>query len=330
MTKRILANTLAVAVVFMSGGVTRGADDPAALKKTRDELQTKQSAVIKEMADLRRDAEKSGDLAKAKQALADAMAAYNAKVAASEKVAAARKTADEVQAAGRAVATAEAATDPALAPVQKALAAADDAAFDIESELRVAEYVMNELRRKAARAPETRTLKATEQTATEAFYAARKAAKDVEPAKAARDAAEKAHEDAVTAAVSASPAGQEQQAKIAALQAKVKAARSAHAERMTEFLAARANASRTNPKIAQARDAAEAALTAYRKTVDAEAATERAAVDKAQRALDDAAKAKLEADPNYAHLKKQADAIREQLREINAEIAALKPKAGGL
>ncbi|HSI32519.1 MAG: hypothetical protein ACAI43_19045 [Phycisphaerae bacterium] len=328
-TKRILAGALAAAM-FMSGGTAFGADDPAALKKTRDDLQTKQSTLMKEMSDFRREAEKSGDLAKAKQALADATSAYNAKVASSEKVAAARKAADEALAAARAVTTAEAATDPALAPAQKALMAADDAAFDIESELRVAEYVLNELRRKAARGPELRTLKAAEMTAMEAYYTARKAGKDVEPAKAARDAAEKAYEDAVTVAVNASPAGKEQQAKIAALQAKVKEARTAHQERQSEFMTARANASRTNPKIAAARDAADAAQTAYRKTVDTEAATERAAVDKAQRALDDAAKAKLEADPNYAHLKKQADAIREQLREINADIAALKPKAGGI
>jgi hypothetical protein len=69
------------------------------------------------------------------------------KVAASPKVAAAKKLAEETQAKLKATAEAEIAKNPGVLAAQKDVAAADDAAFDAESQRRIVEYIISELHR---------------------------------------------------------------------------------------------------------------------------------------------------------------------------------------
>ena len=308
--------TCILALGLSGASLAHAADDAGAAKRKRDELQAKQAEVARQLGDLRREIEKTEPVAAALKAAADAKRAYDAKVAASAKVAAARKAVDDATAAARAITDAEMSADHAVLEAQEALAALDDATFDAESQLRVAGFVMSEIRRKAARAADLKPLKAAEAKATEAFYAARQANKDVAAATAARAAASKAYEDALTAKVAASEAGQAQAKKIAELEAKVADARAAAEPALDRLQDAKAEVTRSSAKIARSRQPVDEATAALRDTLAAEAGPERAALDKATQALDETLRAKLDADPKVAALRKQLDGLRQEIREI--------------
>jgi colicin import membrane protein len=309
---------MAFAVAFMVSAA-HGADDADALKKKRDELQAKQAQVNKQIGEIRKTVEQTDEVKAAQKAAADARAAYDAKVAASANVAAAKKKVDELQAAAKALAETETAGSPEYQAAQKDYAAADDAAFDAESQLRIAQFVQQEMKRKVARDAELKPLKAAEQKAAEAYFAAKQANKDVDVAKAAREAATKAYDEAVSAKLASSADGAAQAKKIGDLEAKVKDTRAAVQAANGKLAAAKAAVAKANPKVAESRKAIDEAMTAQRKAATEDAAAERAAYDKAQRALDEAVRAKLDADPKVVELRKQLDGVRAEMKELTAK-----------
>jgi hypothetical protein len=295
-------------------------------QKRREELQTKREALFTELNDVRKSIEKSDAVAAAQKALADAKILYEAKIAESPRIVAAKKAMDDAAAQVKAITDQEVAADPQVIEAQKAIAAADDAYFDAQSELRIAEYVLSEMKRKAARNPDLKALKVKDNAASEAYYAARKAGKGVDAAKAAREASTKELDEAISAKVAASPQGQAQLKKIADLEAKVKETRLAMQPLNAKLSDARSKAATAGPKVTEARKAADAAAQAYRDTLHDEAEIEKAKVDDAAKALDDLVTTKLAAEPKVIELRKQMEGIREQIKEVSAQVKAQKAK----
>lgn len=324
MKMRIIIASLALAIGTL--GVARAADDADSLKKRRDELQSKREALFTQLNDVRKSIEKSDAVAAAQKALADAKVLYEAKIAESPRIVAAKKAVDDAAAQLKLVTDQEIAADPQVIEAQKAIATADDAYFDAQSELRIAEYVLSEMRRKAARDAALKPLKVKDNAASDALAAARKAGQGVDAAKAAREASNKELEDAISAKVAATPQGQAQLKKIAELEAKVKEARLAMQPLSVKLSEARSKAAATGPKITEARKAVDAAAQTYHDTLHDEAEIERAKVDEAAKALDDIVTTKLAAEPKVIELRKQMEGIREQIKEVSAQVKAQKAK----
>jgi hypothetical protein len=318
--------TAGLALAIALAGIARGADDAEALKKRRDELQSKREALYSQLNEVRKGIEQSEAVAAAQKALAGAKVLYEAKIAESPHILAAKKAMDDATANAKAVMEAEIAANPEVLEVQKAIAAADEAVFDAGSELRIAEYVLGEMKRKAARGAEIKPLKTKENAASDAYYAARKAGKGVDAAKAAREAASKEVEDAVAAKVAASPQGQAQLKTIADLEAKVKTARAAMQPLSAKLSEVRNKVSSAGPKTTEARKAADDAAMAYRQTLRDEAEVERSKMDEAARALDELVTSKLAAEPRVIELRKQMEGLREQIKAVSAQVKAQKTK----
>jgi len=324
MKMRVITAGLALAIGFT--GIARGAEDADALKKRRDELQTKREALFTQLNEVRKDIEKSDSVAAAQKALAGAKIIYEAKIAESPRIVAAKAAMDEAAAKAKAVADEELAASPEVMEAQKAIAAADDAVFDAGSQLRIAEYVLSEMKRKAARDADLKPLKAKDNAASDAYYAARKAGKGVDQAKAAREATTKELEDTIAAKVAATAEGQAQLKKIAELEAKVKETRAAMQPLNTKLSEAKNKVGNSGPKTTEARKVADAAAMAYREILRDEAEVEKSKVDEAAKALDELVTAKLAGEPKVLELRKQLDGLREQIKEVSAQVKAQKAK----
>jgi chromosome segregation ATPase len=324
MNFRLLAMGLVLAIGL--GGVARGEENAAALKKRKEELQNKRDALFSELNDVRKSIEKSEAVANAQKAVAAARVIYEAKIAESEKIATAKKAMDDTLAHIKVVVEAQVAANPQVLEMQKAMAAADDAVFDAGSELRIAEYVLGEMRRKAARGDDIKPFRAADNAAVEAMYAARKAGSGVEAAKAARDKVNKSLDEAIAAKVAATPEGQAQLKKIAALEAKVKETRAAMEPLSGKLSTLRSKVSNSDEQIVEARKAADAAAVAYREAMSEEAEVEKAKLDQATKALDEIVTAKLAGDPKVIEIRKQMDGLRDQIREVSAQWKAVAQK----
>ena len=329
---RLIAASLLVFALAISPTV-RAADDVDTLKKKRQAVEAKLSEENEQMRQLRRTLAKDADLAAAYKTLADAKAAYDQKMTSDPKVTAAAK----------------AQTD----------ATATDAADDAESDLRVANFVQTEMKRKAARDPELKKLlaetvkadaalravpssapalaapykavtdakrafeddrSAAQRTALEnaqkALDEAVKGSKEAADAKAARDAAQKTYEEHLQSKLTDSAEGQAQAKKIQDLEQKVKDAHAAGKTASQKLLDAQAKANKSDPKIAEARTARETVATDYKKALDTATATERAAVDTAQKAVDTKLQEKLAADPKAAEIKKQIETLSKEAHDL--------------
>jgi hypothetical protein len=310
---------IALLTLQMSFVPAVAADDAASLKKRQEELRATEAEASRKLGEIRRAVDKDAAVVAARKAAADARAAYDAKVASSARVAAAKKNLDELTAAAKLTADGEYAASPEIKAAQEEIDLADEAVFDADSELRIAEFVMSELRRRAARDESFAPLKAKVDKAEEAFYAARRANQDAEPAKAERAAASQALADAIAAKVAATPEGAAQAKKIAALERKAKQARAAVDPAQRRLYEARNILNEDNPKLAEYRQIIDVAQRSLRDTADVEAADERAVLENAQRIVEETVQAKLDADPKVAELRKQLDGVREQIRELAAK-----------
>jgi hypothetical protein len=295
------------------------ADDADSLRKKRNALENKEAEVFRQLGEFRRGVEKADTVVAAQKALNEARAAYEAKLTSSARYAAAKKNLDELLAASKATADAESTNNPEVLAAIREAESADDAAFELDSQLRVAEFVLAEMKRKTARDPELAKLKAAEAKALEAFYAARQANQGVETAKSQREAATKAFDDAVTARLAASADGAAQLKKVADLEARAKAARQAAPAALAKVQTVKASVLTDNPKLVEYREVIEIAQTSLRDTAVAEAGPERDAYDQAQRALEEAVRVKMEADPKVVDLRNQLDGVRAEMRELSAK-----------
>jgi hypothetical protein len=307
-----------VAALCVCSGVF--AADLEALKKQRAELTTKHNELSQAYYDIRRAVEKSDEIAPLRKGVEDAKKALDAKLAASAKVQSAKKGQEEEYAHARTVAEAEVNADPEMQVINKEYAAADEAVFDLQSEKRIAEFVLSEMRRKVARDPSLKELKQAEYRAEDAL--GRAAADAKEAAKAQRDATRKALEDAINAKLEALPAAQEQRKKIADLDARIKAASDALEPIYRKQSEARSRIAQANAKVMDARKAADDAAQVYRKIMEEEAGVEQAAYAKAMDAYNAAVKEKLAADPKVAGLRKQINELDQQLSELREAMRA--------
>jgi hypothetical protein len=290
------------------------ANDLDALKKKRSELESKQNALSREYYDIRRNIEKSDELAALRKSVDDAKKALDAKLAASAKVQSAKKGMEEEYTHARSVAEAEVNADPEMQVINKEYAAADDAVFDLQSEKRIAEFVLAEMKRKVARDPSLKELKAAQYKAEEAYGQATADAKAA--AKADRDAAYKALDEAINAKLAALPAAQEQQKKIAELDTRINTATGALQPIYRKQSEARSRIAQANAKVTDARKAADDAQQVYRKIIEEEAGAEQSAYAKATDAYNTAVKDKLAAEPKVAELRKQINELDQQLSEV--------------
>ena len=355
---RLIAASLLVFALAVSPTV-RAADDVDTLKKKRQAVEAKLSEENEQMRQLRRTLAKDADLAAAYKTLADAKAAYDQKMTSDPKVTAAAKAQTDATATARQATDAALAANPDVVAAQKEVSTATDAADDAESDLRVANFVQTEMKRKAARDPELKKLlaetvkadaalravpssapalaapykavtdakrafeddrSAAQRTALEnaqkALDEAVKGSKEAADAKAARDAAQKTYEEHLQAKLTASPDGQAQAKKIQDLEQKVKDAHAAGKTASQKLLDAQAKANKSDPKIAEARTARETVATDYKKALDTATATERAAVDTAQKAVDTKLQEKLAADPKAAEIKKQIETLSKEAHDL--------------
>ncbi len=157
-------------------------------------------------------------------------------------------------------------------------------------------------------------------SAQKALDEAVKGSKEAGEAKAARDTAQKAYDEHLLAKLNASPEGQAQVKKIQDLEQKVKDARAAAKTAGQKLIDAQAKATKSDPKIAEARTARESVTTDYRKAVDAATAAEKTAVDEAQKAVDTKLQSKLAADPKAAEIKKQIEDLSKQSHDLGEQI----------
>jgi len=225
------------------------------------------------------------------------------------------------------VADEQVAANPEVLAVQKEMNAADDAMFDAGSQLRIAEFVLGEMRRKAARDADIKPFRAADNAASDVYAAARKAGRGVEAAKAEREKVNKAMDDAIAAKVAATAEGQAQLKKIAELEAKVKETRAAINPISNKLSDVRSKASTADPKILEAKQVSDAAALAYRDAVSEETDSEKAKLDEATKALDDVVTAKLATEPKVIEIRKQMDGLKEQIKEVSAQWKATAQKS---
>lgn len=281
------------------------AADQAKLKESQGKLSAIRASIAKQ-----------DEVVALSKALATARKAMEEKIAADPKVVEARKAAAQASADLRKVTEEEMAASPDYAAAAKEAQTANDAEDDLMSQQRIANFILGEVRRKVSKDPDLKKLSADVASA-EAAVRANPASED---AKKARAAAVKAYDEAVQAKVAANPEGAAQLKKLDEIKGKLAEAanqRKAADQKMAEL---RKTVSAKSEKIATARKAEETATKAVRDAMSAAGADERAAVDKAQKAYNDAVESKFNADQNATQLRKEIDDLNKEMRDLSAQI----------
>ncbi len=311
-------------------GFAAGAEDADGLKKQKQTLEAQISKDNDQLREIRHALAKGDDLAEATKAVADARKAMEDKVAADAKLAEVKKGAIAAEKAVR-DAMDLTATSTEVVAAQKQVTAAEEAAEDVQSQMRIAMFTLNEVKRKVARDPELKKLLAAVAKAETRYHEASKENKQVETvdAKGARDAAQKAYEDALAAKLPANAEAAALQKKIQELEQQAKESQAAVREANKKFMETKDKVAKSDPNVIEARKAAEVANGTYRKAVNEATATEQAAVEAAQKKLTEKMEAKLAADPKAAAIRKELDDLNKQARDVSDQLHKLETPAKG-
>jgi hypothetical protein len=299
----------------MSAGVP-GPGDIEQLKQKHTAAEASLKELTAKLSTLRSALTRQGDMPALAKRLEEATSARDAKAKNDPKVAAARQAANEASAAARKVGDAELATNPEYAGINKELADLEEAAAELQSQERIARFILSEVRSRVARQP---ALKKLVQAKTAALAAARGKGANSAEAKAAADATE-ACAGAVQAKTTADPQGAEQIKKLAEVATKLEATTEARRAAAAKLAPLTRKALARNEKVVAARSAEMAAFTSLRTITAEQTKAEQEALDKAQQAYDDALEARFLANPAAVALRKQVEEVRNQVRELAIEL----------
>jgi len=296
------------------------ADD---LKKQRADAEAKLKEVNAKISAARLAVEKQDDVAKLARDANAARKATTQKAATDPKAVEARQAAVNAAAAVVKTANEEVAASPDYQAIKKDLADQAASVDELESQQRIAGFILGEVHRKVGKEPDLAKLA---QTAEVAATAARGKPADSVEAKTAADA-RKALNETTKAKVSANAQGAEQLKKLEEIAGKLKAAHDARIAGQAKLADARKATLAKSEKYAAASKAAETSAAEARKTTEEQTKAERETFDKAQKAYNEALSAKVKADPAITQLRKDAEDLQAKIRELSAEIRKLEPPA---
>lgn len=338
---------------------TSHAAQPAAdaLRKQYQELNAKYNEVYAQYSAAREVLMKQDPLADVALRLAEVRDARDRKVAASANVATALKAYSDSAAAMNKTLESELAANPNGAELMKEIAGLDDQIEELDSQNRIANFMLSEIQRRVARKSPVRELyealgkadnaqydatrkdqkvqalyKAYEEAtrlllarpevdkAKLAYEDALKNSPAIVEAQKARDAARAAYDQALAAAVDKHPDTPALKKKIDDLTQKVAALTQRKQAATAKLQEWRQKVSTGSPKVAEARKAYYAASNAYSQAVADAAPNESAAYQEVEKIYSEMVDARVNANPSVAALRKQVDDLQTQMQEMGMKV----------
>jgi len=362
---KLVVCSMLIAVAVGTTGV-RAADSAnlESLRKQHQDLLAKYNSVYAQYSQLRETLMRQDEMADVAQRLADAREARDRKIQSSDKVSAAYKAYNDAVAAMNGILEAEIAADAQGKQLVGELASLDDQIDELDSQQRIASFMLSEIQRRVARKPPVRPLyEAYSRLENAAYEAARKdpqvvaaykayteaqqillarpeverlrvayeqaakASTVVVEANKARDAAKTAYEQALAAAVAAHPETPALKKKIDELTQKTAAMTEAKRVATVKLQEVRQRVGAGSAKVAEARKAYHAASTAYSQAVTDAAPNESAAYQEIEKVYYELLESKVNNDPKLTALRKEVDELQKTTAEMGMKLRRLEGSA---
>ncbi len=338
-----------------------GPSDLESLTKQHQEASAKYNAAYTQYYQAREALSRQDDVAELSRRATETREVRERKLANSAKVVAAQKAYTDIYAALNQTLEAEVAADPEAVAVNKSMEQIDDQIDEIDSQQRLANFLLTDIQRRAARKPDMRQLAAgmdkhevgvyelhrrdpkvaaAYRAYTEAqqlfvprpeleklrvaYEDACKASPVMAENTRKREAAKAAYEQALAAKVAANPQTSELKKKIEALDAKLKDLAEVKKGLTAKQTAIRQRVSANSAKVAEARKVYYAADTVYRQAMAEECPNETAAMNDIDRMVTEKMEEKVAADTVASSLKKEMEDWHRQTQNLAAQLEKLK------